>query len=209
MRVATAVLIIGATLITDAQAQSADVFAGTDSFAEAGYTPDHIAYPADRINERFELLMADSGLETFEMALAFAREKLSEANVMIRGREAGLAWISIGLYKDYVKRAARALEEIAPDRLARYRLLFANNLLEDLHTISRGYVTMPVDIREFSLSPMVNAAFYQYELQRERMSAQERESVAARESAVRDAIEAMRQADRSRYELRDQEVQPR
>jgi hypothetical protein len=148
-------------MITALNVCAADL--GVNSFsrlgplADPGYTPDHLGYPVDRIAERLDLLFTRRGEETLTLCLAFADEKLAEANIMVRASEAGYAWIAVGLYKDYIKRAARAIDAVPASALAASRLRYANALLEHLYRLSLNYLTMPIDVREFSFTPLVNS----------------------------------------------------
>ena len=173
-------------------------FSGVGSLADPGYTPDHLGYPIDRIAERLDLLFAGRGEETLTLCLAFAEEKLAEANVMVRASEAGYAWIAVGLYKDYIERAARAIDAVPASALAASRLRYANALLEHLYGLSLNYLTMPIDVREFSFTPLVNSAFFSFETQRDRLSKQAQDGLLIREREIRRAIELMRKADIAR-----------
>ena len=160
-----------------------------------GYTPADRAYPLERLRERVALLLA--GEQRLVMTLEFAREKLSEANAMVRAEQTGEAWIAAGLYNNYLERAARELnqsESIDPGE----RELFISTLYEHLYIVSIEYTDMPLDIREQIFMPVIESASFYIDQLKQQLSEGERKALFFKDEEIRWGLEMMKQADKQR-----------
>ncbi len=193
LRALTGTLALGAALAAVAQEPGTAI--EDRGLPRPGYAPDHIAYPFDRIGERLELLFTLAGEETLLLSLAFAREKLAEALAMVAAAEAGFAWIAVGLYEDYLERAAAAVDDAAPAERDRLRLHFVRAMAAHVHALAQRYGALPPDVRVFALLPLLNAALYELDRQRAAMPAPGREALAPTDAVLATDLQAMRAAD--------------
>tara|TARA_A100001037_G_scaffold75208_1_gene67420 strand:+ start:49 stop:504 length:456 start_codon:yes stop_codon:yes gene_type:complete len=145
------------------------------------------------------------GDRKLDECMNFAREKLSEIQVLVLAGKAGLAWVSAGLYIDYVDRATRTINSAASKGILREanetRLRFASMLLEDTYIITQEYPKLPLDIREFAFARVLNKAMMTLEIQRNMLPAKYQVQISDRLSIVRQGVLNVREADRRKIVL--------
>ncbi len=162
---------------------------------DPGYTPQQFAYPLDRIGERIDLRLAEPGHERIVMALEFAREKLLETKLMVAANEAGFAWVSAGLHSDYLKRAGKALEDVAPAEQGRRRLQLADELLEQIQVAAHDYADQYLDVREFALKALVQDTLKRFNQHYANLSESDRNKLSVKRERVRQLILTMHNLD--------------
>ena len=173
-------------------------FAGTLRLPAGGYAPDHLGYPADRIEERLLLVAAADGEDTVMRCLTFAGEKLGEAVRMVRAEEAGFAWVAVGLYRDYLERGSEALGAVDVARVAAVRQMMAKAVLEHVWLLSEIYPSLPLEVRAFALQSAVNTALLHFDALRQALTREQRTALKERVAAVRGAVDMMQRADLER-----------
>lgn len=168
------------------------------SFGSPGYLPDHPGYAIDRMRERFDLALAGDGEPTLALSIRFAREKLAETEAMVRAGDAGHAWLAGGLYRDYLERAAAAIDDLPASGQATLRVQLANEVLDHIELLAVHYRFMPVDVRVFALKPLVNAGLLLIENQRTALGGAAAERIGTRLAALAGVTAGMWQADSAR-----------
>ena len=162
---------------------------------DQGTTPDELGYPFDRISERIDLRLAERGYERMSLSLQFAREKLIETKTMVARAEAGFAWVSAGLHKDYLQRAGDALADIESAEKSRRRLQLSDELLEHIQFALKDYARQFVDLREFALRSLVEEALVQFNLHYANLTEKQRADIEAKRRDVAGLIAQMRNLD--------------
>ena len=197
--------LIGCLFTIIASSTHATAFDGIKWLPDPGLAPDHIGYPLDRTEERLRLFFMKDGDRKLDECMNFAREKLSEIQVLVLAGKAGLAWVSAGLYIDYVDRATRTINSAASKGILREanetRLRFASMLLEDTYIITQEYPKLPLDIREFAFARVLNKAMMTLEIQRNMLPAKYQVQISDRLSIVRQGVLNVREADRRKIVL--------
>jgi len=159
------------------------------------YRPDSRLYPLDRLGERLDILLASAGDERLELALVFAEEKFFEAMDMVRMREAGHAWIAVGLHKDYLQTGARQLDvEPVADSHAR-RMRYLNTLVRQLQTLAASYEQLPTQIRAFSLIPLISTTLIHFDQEIAQLPADDKSAMLITRSALEEMVKTMRAQD--------------
>ena len=171
-----------------------NTFGDVEWLPDPGATPDQFGYAVDGIRERFELAFAGSIDAELALCLEFAREKLAETSAMIKALDAEAATVSIGIYREYIERAAATVEggpaNAAPER--RHR--FIRGMLEHVYIMSADYLDMPLGIRTM-LSPVFTAAMDHYNTQSAMLPKRKKDALFFKEDEVHWSLEMIRQAD--------------
>ncbi len=124
-------------------------FATIDWLPEPGRTPDEILYFLDTWDEERRLEAASGPMETLDVCLQTAREKLAEMEAMVRARNVGAARIAADRYRARVERALAVLgkprsPQAAPGEEAKaLARALCQALLEHQYILSVDYETLP------------------------------------------------------------------
>lgn len=84
-------------------------FGNVEWLPEPGRTPDSAWYQLDTWHEEGQLWLAATPQEKFQLALAFAGEKLAEAEAMLTTQNTAAAQIATNQYWYYIDRAEQAI----------------------------------------------------------------------------------------------------
>ena len=197
--------LVGCLLTVIVSSASNASFDGIKWLPDPGLAPDHIGYPLDRTEERLRLFFMKDGDRKLDECMNFAREKLSETQVLVLADKPGLAWVSSGLYIDYLERATRIIDSAEnkgalrePDET---RFRFASILLEDAYIITQEYPKLPLDIRELAFVQALNRAMMTLEIQQSMLPKKYQTQLASKLDIVRDGITNVREADRRKIVL--------
>lgn len=147
-RAALAVALLCWTLPLWAGHGMLNAFAGIAWLPPAGTTPDQPWYPADRLEERAALALAEPAARP-ALAETIAREKLAEAEAMLKAGKADAAAEALSAWQDAVA-VMRARFPATP--AARRQLV--NAVLEQLYIAMTDYLDLPRDTR----APLLTAA---------------------------------------------------
>ena len=169
-------------------------FGDVEWLPDPGATPDQIAYPLDRMRERFELELAGSAGAEMTLCLKFAREKLAEASAMVKAGDTDAATVAIEGYGAYIERAAEIVESRLKERVATRRHQFVTALLEHVYIMSVDYLDMPLGIRTV-VSTVFTTAMAQYTATSSKLPKREKERLFFKEDEVQWSLEMIRQAD--------------
>ena len=169
-------------------------FGDVEWLPDPGTTPDRLAYPLDRISERIELRLAASTDEELALCLAFAREKLAEASAMIKAVDVDAAVVAIDVYRDYIERAAAAVDQGPADLVPERRHGLIAALMEHVYIMSVDYLDMPLGIRTV-ISPVFTTAMDHYATQSAKLPQRAKDALFFKDEEIRWSLEMMRQAD--------------
>ena len=124
-------------------------FGNVEWLPEPGRTPDSAWYQLDTWYEEGQLWLAATPQETLQLALAFAGEKLAEAETMLSVQNAAAAQIATDQYWYYIDRAEQAIaalpgeqEEMGQGNVELVERL-ATNLLEHQYILTIIYTELP------------------------------------------------------------------
>ncbi|MDP6182377.1 MAG: DUF5667 domain-containing protein [Gammaproteobacteria bacterium] len=194
-RLAVFVLSLLAAVAAQAGHGLMNSFGDVEWLPDPGTTPDQLTYPLDRIGERAELALAESGEEALSLCLEFAREKLAEISAMVRAGEGQAAAAATAHYRGYLDRAAAAVEASPGTELSALRHRYVNALLEHVYIMSIDYMDMPLKIRESALAPLFATAMAHFKAQRAALSKGEKDALFFKEEEIRWSLEMAKRAD--------------
>lgn len=187
-RAALAVVLLGWALPLWAGHGLLNAFAGIAWLPPAGTTPDSPWYAADRLQERSALALADAATRP-SLLDAIAREKLAEAEAMLRVGKVDAAATALAIWQ------ALAQDLIATAAAApALRMQVLNRLLEQQYIATTDYLDLPRTHRAPLLSATQAVAAASAALAAE-LTRREREGLFFRSEEARWSLEMAAAAD--------------
>lgn len=169
-------------------------FADVEWLPDPGRTPDQWNYRLDDWLHRAALARAADAEARLRLELAFGREKLAEAEAMVRQAKPADAKTAMQAYAESIARAAANTEAVADSAREATRMRYAGALLEHQYIIATDYMDLPRDART-ALAAIIEAASKAYTDTRARLPKAVAGALFFKEEEVRWAWEMAREAD--------------
>lgn len=167
-------------------------FGDVEWLPEPGILPGDTWYFVDSLVEDAQCFWAELRGRPIAWPLGFAKEKLAEANALIRAHDEAGAKLAIARYLALLERAT-AIANAAETAEPRYQ--FINAVLEHVYILSADYVDLPLGIRASALSEWFAAAMAAFHEQRAALTTDEQNALFFKEEEIRWSVEMTTQAD--------------
>ena len=171
-----------------------NAFAGIGWLPPAGIAPNSALYRFERWAEQVELRLVAQPAERITLDLKFARERLAEAEAMVRARDAAATATAMTAYRECIERVAQAALETAHDAQPTALESIANSLLEHQYIIATDYQDLPRDSRR-ALAAIINTASTRYSAFAAQLPRRTKEALFFKEEEVRWSWEMALAAD--------------
>ncbi|MEX2482299.1 MAG: DUF5667 domain-containing protein [Gammaproteobacteria bacterium] len=170
-----------------------NAFTDIEPLPPPGLTPDRVGYTLDTLAERAQLAIADDTRRVV-LALGFAREKLAEADAMVRIERRAAAATAIAAYVEYIDSAVEALQTMDAAQRDRQARDLANALLAHQYLIALDYLDLPRTSRTI-IGEVITAARGHYDRLVAELPRTFKEAQFFKEEEVRWTWELAEQAD--------------
>lgn len=178
-------------------------FGNVEWLPEPGRTPDSAWYQLDTWHEEGQLWLAATPQEKFRLALAFAGEKLAEAETMLTAQNTAAAQIATNQYWYYIDRAEQAIATLSgePKEMSESNLglieRLVTELLEHQYILTIIYIELPPESRSV-LREIFTTAQKRYAMIADRLPRKTRGALFFKEEEVRWSIEMAIRTDEER-----------
>ena len=134
---------LGLPLLTSAGHGLMNAFGDIEWLPSPGRTPDQWSYPLDAWQERMQLALAPAGAARVTRCLRIAREKIAEAEAMVKREQAAATAVASRAYGDALARTVASIAQAAASERPRLREQLAKALLEHQYIVSVDYLDLP------------------------------------------------------------------
>ena len=171
----------------------ASAFGNIEWLPAPGRTPDSALYRLDAVQEESQLLLSRTTTDKVRLYLTFAREKLAEAEAMIKAENTAAATTAAERYTEYLDRAKGLISSDTNETEALAETL-ATVLLEHQYILSVIYTELPESTRAVALQ-MITTTHERYQEVAKLLSPKKKGALFFKEEEVRWSVDMATRAD--------------
>lgn len=185
---------LGLPLLASAGHGLMNAFGDIEWLPSPGRTPDQWSYPLDAWQEQMQITLAPAGAERVTRCLRIAREKIAEAEAMVKREQVAATAVASRAYGDALARTVASIAQAAAGERPRLREQLAKALLEHQYIVSVDYLDLPRASRT-ALAAIVDDASRHYAAVRALLPSAVVAAAFFREEEVRWSWEMAQRAD--------------